>query len=281
MRMKYFLKYNYNLKDPTIYKVKNSIRIKDGEKRYILCETDKLDELENINQIIEQEHLRERFYYIQKSKDNQLYSILNGHNYVLLETHKIKENLSSPIKLTTKINGEIVKTDWKKLWIKKKDYYSKIINKNSKEEYDITIYNYYDSMAETAIAYVNGLNPENKTQILTYRVLEEGELYNPLNLIVDIEERELSEKIRKIIRKQDITTTKLNQLLSNYENINLELVYARLIFPNYYYDGLLVSAINNMQFKMLISEITNYENRLKEIYKEFTKKQDIKKIDWL
>lgn len=98
--MKQFLKFNYNLKDPTIYKVKNSIKIKDQNNKYILCQTANVQELEEIYQIINQDNLIQIFYEIVKNINGQLYSPYNDKNYVLLLCKKNTTNeISNPIRL--------------------------------------------------------------------------------------------------------------------------------------------------------------------------------------
>lgn len=137
-------------------------------------------------------------------------------------------------------------------------------------------------MAETAISYIKDKNIMNGRQILTYRILEQKELSNPLNLIVDIEEREIGERLKNKIMTNKISNEEIQKILSKYsENIDLELVYARLLFPNYYYNGLLKSSIDNTKFNILIAEIANYECQLRNIYKKFNEIQNIKKVDWL
>lgn len=280
--MKNFLKYNYNLKNPTIYRVKNNIKIKDENNRYLLCPVFKTDELEEIFRLLEDEKLQKYFYKINKNINGQLYSTLKEVNYVLLTTHKKMYTRNSPIALQKKISGQIVKSNWKELWINKKEHYSKIIEQSNQDEHAQILYDYYNTMAETAIYYLPDIEQINKHQIITYRIFKYSEIYNPLNLIVDIEERELAEKIRKLILNKNIELNRLNDIFTPFsKNINLELVYARLLFPNYYYDGLLKSSIDNTQFNILIKEIIYYETKLKELYKMFNKIQNIKKIDWL
>lgn len=280
--MKQFLKYNYNLKEPTVYTVNHIVKIKDLDNRYLLCPVMKPKELEEVYYLLNKENISDRFYEINKNINGQLYSYYNDTNYVLLTCKKNMQKNDHPIRLTSNISGELVKTNWKELWITKKDNYSKIIEKQPKSEYNQILYDYYNSMAETAITYINDKNVIKHSQILTFRVLEEEELNNPLNLIVDIEERELGERLRNIIIKKDIEIFDIDNILNEYsKDIDLELVYARLLFPNYYYDGLLKNSINNSEFNILITEISNYEQRLKKIYKNFSKIQNIKKIDWI
>ena len=280
--MKIFLKYNYNLKDPTIYKVKNNIKVKDERTRYLLCPIYKIEELEEIYQLLEQEHLQKYFYKINKNIDGQLYSTYKETNYVLLTTSNNIRTSTKPLVIQRNISGEIIKSNWKELWVKKKEYYSQIIEQSHQDEQAQILYDYYNTMAETAISYLPNVEQINKRQIITHRIFKQSELYKQLNLIVDIEERELAEKIRESILNKSIELNKLNDFFVSFsKNINLELVYARLLFPNYYYDGLLKSSIDNTAFNILIGDMTFYEAKLKELYKIFNKVQNIKKVDWL
>ncbi len=280
--MKQFLKYNYNLQTPTIYKVKNDIKIKDGNNRYLLCPVINTTEVEELYRLLNYEKISNLFFSINKNKNGKLYSNYNGINYVLLTCINNKEMEKRLLFLSKNISGEIVKTNWKQLWIKKKDYYEKVITSSHQNEYDQILFDYYNAMAETAILYITGKEFPNKRQILTFRVLEKEEIRNPLNLVVDIEEREISEILRQKIINNELNSDVIKDILSQYSHeIDFELVFARLLFPNYYYNGLLKSAINKTQFNILIQEINHYEKSLKLLYEEFRKMQQIKKVDWL
>ena len=62
------------------------------------------------------------------------------------------------------------------------------------------------------------------------------------------------------------------------ENLSLEIIYARVLYPTYYFDYIDENIeIDQIYFKRLLK----YESFLKKIYDIISEKKRIKKIDWL
>lgn len=288
--MKHILKYNYNLMNPTIYKVNGEIRIKDGDEKYFLHPIKNTKELEEIYRLLMDEGLEEFYYKIIKTKNEKLYITYNGIHYVLLNHQKNKQEKRPK----TYINNapyrypNIIKHNWKDLWIKKKEYIEQNIKNGSikiKKEYE-DIHEYYMFLAETAIAYISNVDISNTNQkyvISTKRQAAEIK-NNPMNIILDSEEREMAEKIKNKMLSDDLSIEYIEKEVENCikTNLNMQKIYSRLIYPNYYYDLLETNLIKEeRQIINLYEKISKYEDRIKIIYKIIKKRKEIKKIDWL
>lgn len=278
--MKQVLKYYYNLKKPTVYKHNNEIKIKDAQDRYILTQFEKINELNDIYNLIHDENIENNYNKIVTTVNGGLYCQHKNEKYVLLKISKNKERQTST-KHKNKVSREkyqnIDKSNWKELWQIKKEYYERLTGKTKN-----VIHDYYNVMADTAINYLSETKTNTGSFTITHKRIDEETLKNPLNIVVDIEEREIAEQLRyKIIRK-NITEEWLEKCVKYciQNHLDLSKIYARILFPSYYYDYLDKNKeIANITD--ILPELIYYENKLKEINKEFNKYQSIKKVDWL
>lgn len=274
------LKYNYNLKNPTVYRQNTEIKIKDGQDRYNLIPFKKINELNDIYNLIHNEKIENIYNEIIATTNGNLYCDYQSEKYVLI---KIEKEITSIdyIKIKHSVSRgkyrNIDKSNWKVLWQEKKEYYEKLTSKSNN-----IIHNYYNVMASTAINYLPELLIDSKKFIVTYKRIDNEDLKNPLNIVIDVEERNIAEQIRQDIIKKKLNQNSLEIYIKYCKKNNLDLskIYARLLFPSYYYDYLDKNKQINMS-KDIIVNIIYYENKLKEINKEFNKYQNIKKVDWL
>lgn len=288
--MKHILKYNYNLINPTIYKVNGEIRIKDGNEKYLFQPIKNIKELEEIHKLLIDEGLEDFYYKIIKTKSGKLYITYNSTHYVLLNHPKNKQEKIPK----TYINNaqcrypNIIKHNWKDLWIKKKEYIEQNIKNGSikiKKEYE-DIHEYYMFLAETAIAYISNVDISDTGQkyVISSKIQVSELKNNPVNIILDSEEREIAEKIKNKMLSDDMSIEYIEKEIENCIRTNLDIqkIYSRLIYPNYYYDLLETNLIKEeSQIINLYEKIFKYENKIKIIYKMIKKRKEIKKIDWL
>lgn len=284
------LKYYYNLNKPYIIKYKNKNYIKSENKLYLLYEIDKK---RNKQEIIEAYELTKKYPEYDKiilNKNNTIFTIIDGKIYIL-----IKKNYSKKNKIQNRIiNKEtkwLDKSNWITLWEDKIDYIEKIY-KNIKGNYSVIdeSINYIIGMAEVAICYLANNSTESKERNLKYicrKNYDESEYYNPLNVIIDYPEREISEMLKKIFwdteNKNENAIQYLKQITLNYDPV---CVYARLLFPNFYLNEYInsIKYQNVKKIRNIISRLNEYEQYTKLIYnilKEREKGKTIPKINWL
>ena len=294
--MKILLMYNYNMYEPTIYRVDNQTYIKDKQKRYLLYEVQSEEELNELYILLNKYFPKNNLYKIVKTKSNALFVQYYNKKLVLIEIMKqgvdrenqLKEMLELPSVEYSKYNLD--RSNWYYLWSKINDFteYEYTYQKWKSKILDESI-DYYMGMAETAISYLKIMQDENiNTQnlYLSHKRIELKELYNPLNIVVDYKERDISEYLKYLFYNEQENNININEIINIVQNYNLqpERIYARLIYPTYFFDVCeKFDTEKNFEndLKKIIYNADKYEQYLKIIYNEFSKKFSIKKIDWL
>lgn len=289
--MKITLMYNYNLEGLTIYRVNEQIYIKSGQNRYMLIPIKSTNELNELYTILNKYELSNHYYEIMKTKDNQLSILYRGIEYALLKipkenNHKLEEKLKKVIELKDTIYI-LDRSNWYFLWSKKNDYmeYKYEHIKNKYKLIDETIH-YYLGMSETAISYLNNTADINKKLTITHRRLDPEKINNPLNIIIDRKERDISEYLKYIFIRQINTPQKVKEVILNIEpnKYSFHRIYSRLLYPTYYfdiYDNIEIGIEREEKLQEIINRIDEYEIYLRDIYNIMTTKFQIKKIDWL
>lgn len=198
--------------------------------------------------------------------------------YILLEKQRnINVNLQEIINFLVDVSTENVK-DWSKLWESKVDYYEKnITNVNNKE--CLVVFPYYVGLSELAIRFYKETDGKGTCSICHDRLNSSEDFYSPDNIIIDYKVRDIAEyiKISFFNDRLDLTElfSNLDQLFLN--SADYHLLYARLLFPTYFYDALEA----NEDLTVYISKIEQYEQLLNEIYYYLKMRTNIPKIDWL
>ena len=151
-------------------------------------------------------------------------------------------------------------------------------------------------MAENAISYVNNTNMKYGRD--AYRiVLSHRRVFypnyklnylNPLSFVFDLEVRDIAEYLKAMFFKKDISFC-LDELSSYLKIRHLSLyeyqmLYARLLYPTYYFD-VYESVMNKNgdeeQLVNIIKKCDSYEEFLKKAYLEISKCAKIDKIEWI
>ena len=183
------------------------------------------------------------------------------------------------------------RTNYEELWSSKVDYLEYQINELGLNYKIIkNSYNYYIGLAENAIHYFNLINTNNeKLVISTKRIYYPNyskDYYNPLNIVIDYRIRDIAEYIKASFFKGINVLDELKSVieLNTLSDIEYSLLYARLLFPTYYFDLVGYILENNMDESRLLNildKASEYEKFLKEVYILINKKTAITAIDWL
>lgn len=140
----------------------------------------------------------------------------------------------------------LYRNNWKQLWSEKVDYLEYQISEMGKK-YPIILnsFSYFAGLAENAICYLNNLSlsTDNLPVVLAHRRVSFPNLRlnydNPLNFIFDVEVRDVAEYIKSMVFiNEELSYIELKAFLdiSHSDFNSLILLYARLLYPSYYFD---------------------------------------------
>ncbi len=225
-------------------------------------------------------------------------------NYILLkpigdiyEEYEISDMLKLNQKLILTPNkSNLYRNSWSKLWSDKIDYFEYQIHELGKgHEIILDSFSYYIGLGENAISYVNNtLLKHPKTSLdrisLSHRRIKypnyKLNFLNPLSFIFDLEVRDIAEYLKSaFFQKRDaLSYLKETLRITNFSIYSLELLFARLLYPSYYFD-IYEQVMNNLESEEklipIIEKSEEYEEFLKDAYLEINKYAPIERIDWL
>ena len=288
--MKNMLKYYYNLQDIEILEKNNDYLIIDKNNyTYLLKKYEENININYINNILNKIGKSNNYgiillnfnqSYITKYNDNKYILIkLNGIINEKIELNEIINNTLKYHVLDNKNNLDLIS-----LWSKKIDYLEYQVSSLGKEKKELlNSFSFFIGLAENAISFinVNHINFNNINKSLCHLRIKYNEkvldYYNPINILIDYEIRDYAEYLKnKILISDDISKDFIFILNNaNLSNDAIKLLYARLLFPTFYFDDVEDILLNNLDEKEInkyIDNLPNYLNMLKDIYLEIQKK---------
>lgn len=230
---------------------------------------------------------------------------INGFNYILMSVVNPKEefdifdivNIASKLHLNNK-TSKLYRNNWGTLWMQKIDYFEYQIRELALNKPVVKdSFSYYIGLAENAISYVNNINARfpnvSSTVVLAHRRVfypnYKLNFFNPLSFIFDLEVRDVAEYLKAMFFAIDTEYEALEDLKSYLSIRSLSvydasMLYARLLYPSYYFD--IYEEVMNKErdeedLVSVIKKADLYEDFLKKAYLEITKYAMIEKIDWL
>ena len=222
----------YNLKYDYIENNKNEIRIKNKEDIYILKKVNQ-DRIKYLN------YSNKGYYRVINNIYNQIYTTYNNLPYILF---KLDNTMNLNEIEILKDNSELIyikDLNWLELWIIKTDYTEKMLEKEKNKLIHDTK-DYYLGLAEYSISFLQKNNSilKSKKIIECRNRITDKNYYYPDNKIFDCKEREIAEYIKYLIYEQDNNTDQIIKFIEEVKkrNYNMMLIYARMIFPTYYFD---------------------------------------------
>ena len=282
--------YYYKLENPTIYKNNGKTYVKDEMNRYMLEVVHSIKELNEIYYLTSKLKVK-NYNQIVITKFNELFFEHNATKYVLIKTINTTPHHESEIIKKEKIvnnNYLLDRSNWYFLWCKKNDYFE-YQNSHITRKYKFIdeSTDYYIGMAETAISYLKyNINSTNDYLTICHKRIKPEEMNNPMNLILDHRERDISEYLKYLFIKKQNNLESINRILNFYTYTKNEYIriYARMLYPSYYFD-IYEKVVNENEKERKLREILNrideYEKYLYQIYILISKKEKIKKVDWI
>ena len=237
--------------------------------------------------------------------NGEILTKVNNYNYILMSVSKFNEeyDIFDIVNMINKLTlnyqtSKLYRNNWGKLWSDKMDYFEYQIRElglNKKIIQDS--FSYYLGLAENAISYVNNTtlkyNSFNAKVTLSHRRIfypnYKINFLNPLSFIFDLEVRDIAEYLKAMFFSPQNDEDVLEELkcflqikkLTPYE---YNMLFARLLYPSYYFD-LYESVMNNDESEEklvpVIAKNKEFELFLKEAYLEISKYAPLDKINWL
>ena len=287
--MKNALVHNYNLLDPKIFFYERKTFVVDNNNKYELVKLDSQYQFEALKDI-SNELRSENYGQIIKTINNTPTMEYNRKIYALIKKNNVSKSIIEILDEESNRNISIdssktKNTSWFELWCKKNDNieYTYKLTKGKNKIIDESIA-YFLGMAETAIAYYKEIDNTEKRLTISHRRVEE--IDNPLNIIIDEKERDVSEYLKYIFfnNKNYYNEIKsVNELIIKHQ-LSYEKIYARMLYPTFYFDELekYDTDRNSLQtISKIVSRVDEYERYLNYLHRFFSQKKVIKKIDWL
>ena len=305
--MKDIINYSYNFDIDSVKDYKNySTFTYNGECFYFVFFNRTEDELKDIVKIIyELKNKGIKVHDIIINRDKLILTKVGNVNYLLLKLNNKEDEVinfvslveqSDRLKLNTN-NSKLYRNNWGELWSKKIDYFEYQIKEIGKDKQIILdSFSYYVGLAENAISYVNKINKvigmsDNDTITLSHRRIFYPNIslnyYNPLSFIFDLNVRDVAEylKVEFFNNEDSMLDLKTYLKMKKLTPYSYHMLYARLLYPSYYFD-LYEDAMNNSSYDNkriveVVSKVHDYELFLKDAYLEISKYTNLEHIDWI
>ena len=304
--MKETIKYYYNIDVNNLDEKEGRYHFKYNGKDYFFVYYNRLDkELNDILLCIK--FLKNKNIFCNEiipNIKNELLTKVNNYNYILLSVTNTlyKYDLLDVEMFNKKIilnsyQGNLYRNNWFKLWSNKVDYFESQIRELGLNKKIITnSFSYYIGLAENAISVVNVVN-KKYSNIKGNITLSHRRIFypnyklnflNPLSFIFDLRVRDIAEYLKSIFFYGDKLDAfiELNAYLkiAKLNIYELNMLWARLLYPTYYFDlyeQIMNSNRNENDIIKIIDKVNDYEKFLKKTYLELSKYGKIEKISWL
>ena len=304
--MKESINYYYNLNLSEVEKWGSIYRFKLNNDYYYFAPITRIDkELEDIVNVSKE--LKQRnipVHDIILNKFNKIITNVLNTNYCLLKPINdiyIEYDLKDIINLNKTLilnpsKSNLYRNNWSQLWSDKIDYFEYQIHELGQDKPIIlNSFSYYIGLGENAISYAVNTNTKYKPSLndkicLSHRRINYPNYllnyFNPLSFIFDLEVRDIAEFIKSAFFANEDALNYLQYVLrnNNFTIYSLSLLYARLLYPTYYFD-LYEKVMNNKEDEELLIPIieksNQYEEFLAQAFFEINKYAPIDRIEWL
>lgn len=304
--MKETLEYYYGLDIESIEELDGKYHFKIENQDYFFVFYNRgIEELEDIINV-SNEMVKKgiNVHKILINRNNSFLTKVGEYNYILFAVSNLNEeyDIFDMVKISEKLvlnnnKSNLYRNNWGTLWSEKIDYFEYQVRELSIEK-DVVknSFSYYVGMAENAISYVNNTNMKYGMDVYRIVLSHRRVFYpnyklnylNPLSFVFDLEVRDIAEYLKAMFFKKDVGFC-LDELSSYLKIRHLSLyeyqmLYARLLYPTYYFD-VYESVMNKNgdeeELVNIIKKCDSYEEFLKKAYLEISKYAKIDKIEWI
>lgn len=292
--------YGIGVLNDNLNKINNNYYFTYQNSNFLVAEYER-----NLEEAIELYNLTEEMifnniplYKIILTKDNNILFTYENINYLLMIMPKVKNRVITyrdvinfnykPVRAKYE---KLDKSSWTLFWANKIDYieyqFSQIEKKYSIIKESI---NFYVGIWENAISYYNtNITTDNEKKCVCHkRLTTKTDLLwflNPLNLIIDYKERDVSEYIKSFVLNERYTIENLSSFLKEIpidRNVIIRFI-SRTLFPSDYFDLYEKNIYDKTDENEIIKVINNKKNYLillKAVFKYF-EKYNVPFIEWI
>lgn len=241
---------------------------------------------------------------IKINKDGSYLTKVSDISYVLLKATTFYEeeydlNQMSKWNASLVLNdtkSKLYRNDWGNLWSSKIDYFEYQIREIGKDKkIIIQSFSYYVGLAENAISYANrtvALYPKTNLDRITLchrRIFSPNyklSFCNPISFIFDLEVRDVAGYVKAMFfRGIDVYDELASYLKGHTMSIyGYQMLYARLLYPSYYFDiyeDVMNRKTEEKDLLPIIDLAEDYEKFLARVEVLLESYAPIERIDWI
>ena len=190
----------------------------------------------------------------------------------------------------------LYRNEWSNLWSEKIDYLEyQVYEMGKKYPIILNSFSYFVGLAENAVCYVNHV--EKTVQKRTYPIVLSHRRItypnyrlnydNPLNFIFDLEVRDIAEYLKSMVLDDPslaLIDLKAYIELKRPDAYLLSMLYARLVYPSYYFDlheKIINQNLSEEALLPIIDKVDVQEKFLKDAWYLICQYTYIEPIEWL
>lgn len=194
------------------------------------------------------------------------YTFYNSKYYVLIKKNNNTFSINYLYYPATFYSTSI---DWRKHWIRKRDYmYNYYLTIKGKYNIIDESISYYLCLLDYSIYLLKEINYDSVVSIQHSKMIID-DYFNPFNLRLDYKERDFAEYLKELFFNNNYKNIDYKSIISRGIGIfRYELVIARMVFPSYYFDKFDDIVLNNKEQSILSSVVNRqneYNNYIKNI----------------
>lgn len=296
--MENLLLYNYNIKVTDYNVFKNGVWsfYIDYNKFYFLETSRVKADIEVIGRYLDQN--ANRYNSIVKCNSGQYFVDKREKTYVLIrvkEPENRELDILDVLKADTPLEKDelstLNRTEWGILWSEKVDYLEYQVSELATGHEIVTkSFSYYVGLAENAIEYFNMYENKEAIFFICHRRIYYPNLtknfFNPLEIVVDYRVRDIAEYLKSAFFEGEMDTEEIERIIKsgNLNDCECNLLYARLLYPSYYFDALTEVLEYDKDDDILLKYIAKtgeYELFLKKVYETLSKEYSMIRVDWI
>lgn len=271
----------YHFRPSSITKHNNYYLVKSQNIKYYLYE---VYDLEKVKKQYEIASYYSFYYSFVLNYNHSIFSEYHNHIFVLLSNNNFLEQ-NYHFNFSNIIISSNYKNNWYYSWLKRSDFLEKKYYE-IKGKYPIIdeSFDYYLGLLEMSIYYLRNYNSILGNGYLQHEKYSKEELYNPLNIKIDFKERDFAEYLKNIFFSNEYLNINVSNLIyQNRNSYNFDLVFARILYPNYYFDifdKIVFFNENEIELKKIIARIQEFRKYVNFILLEINKYYYIKKVSF-
>ena len=280
-KMNQFITYYYQFSPSKIEKKKDYFLIQYLDTIYYLYEVSDLNMVDWQYSVTKSIPFYCDFIF---NRFQSIFSDLENHSFVLLKRSIFSFSIYEYF-LSFYYYDCHFKLFWYQAWIKRSDF---LENYFFQIKGTIPIvddsFDYYLGLLEMAIYYIRDYSNYIGMGCIQQKKFSLSMMDNPLNTIIDVKERNFAEYLKYLFLSREYQSINLHELIQkNKGYYNFNIVIARVLYPNYYFDQLdevICHGESSDTLIPFISRIIEFQKYIKLLIQEIQQFVYIKKVSF-